>query len=373
MSEQLTEDFGVINFVDIEQNKALDPTSDNSGYETDSIGNWSKAGSSLDVLRSQSEIVYKGRYALEANANGSPAAGSRCRLDIATEYNLILGEEYTIIIRYRHVGSANNDGDWKIYFNSDGSLTETIAVADVVKTDIEFTEYSIKIVGTADYKFLNAKENNADNDGGIILDDISVISALGDEDRGSKILPELFKNSVNVPGLINAIMPEIQELHDAQSDVYSTINIFDAVGTQLDDIFGELLDTPREGSQSDDDYRAVLLAVAPSIAGSGTILVLKATLRSLAKSSNVSLQEVIPHTILMHAIVNDFGDITNKSVIDESMQKIKGGGIYLDVGIQEDGNAFIFSDDVGGGSIAGEGFATLSDGSDGGSFARLNY
>jgi len=201
-------------------------------------------------------------------------------------------------------------------------------------------------------------------------DDFGEINYLTDSDRGSNILPEFLKNSPDAKGLVDVVIPEIQELHDSQSDIYSTINILEAVGTQLDDIFGELLDTPRVGSQSDADYRQVLLAVAPSIAGSGTIQVIKTTLRSLSGSSDVSLIEVPPHTILLHVFVDAFGDITDKELIDTSMNKIKGGGITMEIGIQLNSSAFVFSENVAGGA-AGEGFATLIDGSDGGVFASL--
>jgi len=201
--------------------------------------------------------------------------------------------------------------------------------------------------------------------------DFGVFNFLTDLDRGSNILPEFLKWSPGVKGLVDAIMPEIQELHDAQSDVYSTVNIFEAVGSQLDDIFGEILDLPRELGQTDDIYRTVLLAVIPSIGGSGTIGVVKSVLRDLSEAPTVSLIEVFSHMVIMHAIVDSFGDITDKDLIDTTMNGVKGGGIKLDIGIQEIDNAFIFSEDVGGGTVDGEGFATVAAGDDGGAFARI--
>lgn len=200
--------------------------------------------------------------------------------------------------------------------------------------------------------------------------DFGIIDFVNDTDRGAGLLPEFLKNADNVVGLINAIIPEIQEINDAQSDVYTTINIFDAIGTQLDDIYGEILDTPRELLQSDDDYRTVLLAVAPSIGGSGTIRIIKNTLRSLAGADIVSLLEVPLHTIILHAFVDDFLDIISKTSIDDNMKLVKAGGVGMTIGVQLNSSAFIFSDDVAGGAI-GEGFSEVVDGTGGGTFARI--
>lgn len=203
-----------------------------------------------------------------------------------------------------------------------------------------------------------------------LKDDFGNFDFVNDDDRGANNLPEMLKYSPNTVGLINAVMPEIQELNDAQQDIYATINIFEAVGTQLDDIFGEILDKEREQGQTDDEYRAILLAVIPGINGSGTITIVKSVLKSLSGADSVSMIEIFPHTILLHIFVDDFSDISDKGLIDSTMKEVKGGGITMDIAIELNNNGFFFTENVNGGAT-GEGFATLTDGSDGGAFASL--
>lgn len=203
-----------------------------------------------------------------------------------------------------------------------------------------------------------------------LRDDFGNFDFVNNDDRGANNLPEMFKYSPGMIGLINAVMPEIQELNNAQQDVYATINIFDAVGTQLDDIFGEILDVERGQGQTDDVYRAILLAVVPSIGGSGTITVVKSVLKSLSGADSVSMLEVFPHTILLYIFVDDFGDIADKDLIDSIMKGVKAGGIGMNIAIELNNNGFRFTEDINGGATS-EGFATLTDGSDGGAFASL--
>jgi len=191
-----------------------------------------------------------------------------------------------------------------------------------------------------------------------------------DLDRGVNLLPEVFKNSPNMSALINAIMPEIQQVNDAQKDIFETININNAVGLQLDNIFGEILDLDRKTGQTDDDYRTDLKAQIDKISRSGEIESLKLSLKSLTNKTNVSLLEFQPDTVIMHVYVDFFGDIPNGQNVSENMQDLKVAGVKLDICAQLNSSAFVLSDTITGGS-AGEGFAELIDGSDGGTFCRL--
>ncbi len=73
----------------------------------------------------------------------------------------------------------------------------------------------------------------------------------------------------------------------------------------------------------------------------------------------------------MQIFVNDFDEfsISDLDVINLTMQSIKAAGVGLEVGLQLIGNVFIVSDNPLGGA-AGEGVATLIDGSDGGAFVK---
>ena len=124
-----------------------------------------------------------------------------------------------------------------------------------------------------------------------------------DQGRSVDLLPEFLKDSTNLKNIILAIVPEIQELYDAVQDVYSTINIFEATGDQLDDIFGNILDLERYPGESDGDYRANLLAEASKKVRSGEISVMKGIFRNLIGATSVNLIEYQPAQFKMEAIV----------------------------------------------------------------------
>ncbi|MBU2645876.1 hypothetical protein KKI24_14300 [bacterium] len=148
----------------------------------------------------------------------------------------------------------------------------------------------------------------------------------GDSDRGAGLLPEFLKNSENAIALINAILEEVQELHEAQKDVFSTINIYDAVGDQLDDIFGEILDLERKIGQTDSEYRADLLSRTAEIARSGEILTMKNAFRAIMQASSVRLFEYQPATFKLEATVSSIPTAAELAKIRQSMAKIKQGG-----------------------------------------------
>lgn len=157
-----------------------------------------------------------------------------------------------------------------------------------------------------------------------------------DPDRGANNLLEFLKYSPNVRALINAVIPEVQEADDAMKDVYTTINLFDAVGSQLDDIFGNLLDLERETGQSDDDYRAALLAQASIIARSGEIVILKALYKNLIIASSVRLYEFKTAHFKIEATVDSIPSQTELDRIRTKLEEAKqgGNGMSLSAGIE---------------------------------------
>lgn len=146
------------------------------------------------------------------------------------------------------------------------------------------------------------------------------------EGRSVDLLPEFLKDSTNIKNLILAITPEIQELYDAIQDIYATINIFEAVGDQLDDIFGNILDLERDFGQSDDDYRADLLAEASKKVRSGEIAVMKGIFKNLIGASSVNLIEYQPAQFKMEAIVSSIPSTSMLETIRATLVEAKQGG-----------------------------------------------
>lgn len=157
-------------------------------------------------------------------------------------------------------------------------------------------------------------------------EDFGIINFETDEGRGVDLLPEFLKNSENLKNLDLCVLPEIQEIHDAQSDIYTTINIFDATGDQLDDIYGEILDLEREPGQSDADYRAALLAEASKKIRSGEISVMKGIYRSLTGASQIILTEYQPAQFKMEAIVLSIPSASMQETIRTTLEQAKQGG-----------------------------------------------
>jgi hypothetical protein len=156
-----------------------------------------------------------------------------------------------------------------------------------------------------------------------------------DSDRGANNLLEFLKYSPNVRALINTVIPEVQELNDEQQTVYSTINIFEAAGSQLDDIFGTLLNLERETGQSDDSYRADLLAQATVLSRSGEIVVLKSIYRNLTMATSVRLYEYQPAHFRIEATVTSIPSTSELEKIRLTMDNSKqgGNGMELSVGV----------------------------------------
>ncbi len=173
-----------------------------------------------------------------------------------------------------------------------------------------------------------------------LREDFGIIDFLNDPGRGAKLLPDFLKSAENVNGLINAIIPEIQELHDAQSDVYSLINIFEAVGLQLDNIYGEILNTPRLTGQTDDDYRADLLIAFAKSVRSGEISAMKAAYKDLADTTNALLFEQNPASFSMQANVSVIPDASGLARIRDVLTELKQGGNTMILSITDSATPF---------------------------------
>ncbi len=173
-----------------------------------------------------------------------------------------------------------------------------------------------------------------------LSDQFGAIDFVNDDDRGIGILVQWLKNSPNVQDIIQSIMPEIQELHDARKDVYLNINIFDAAGTQLDDIFGEILDTERSTGATDDEYRAELLAAVARLARSGEITVMKSAMRNLLGASSVQLFEYQPAAFKMQATASSVPSTSELATIRASLETTKQGGNSMQLAVTDKSNPF---------------------------------
>ena len=130
-------------------------------------------------------------------------------------------------------------------------------------------------------------------------------------------------------------MSMIQDLHDAGKDVYSTINIFEAEGSQLDDIFGNFLDVERELGETDDDYRNRIIAKTSQLSRSGEIAVMKSTFLNLLDASTVSLYEYQPAAFYMVAEVATIPSDSDLESVKTQLIDSKQGGNNMTLAVND--------------------------------------
>jgi len=178
-----------------------------------------------------------------------------------------------------------------------------------------------------------------------------------------------YKNKSEWDALTEIHAERMQVLEDVLEQILKERSLTRSVGVQLDR-YGADFKVFREGD-NDEDFR-LRIRVEINISRSfGEVESLIFNLARLVFPRPISLTQIFPLLILMRIFVTDFGEISDEALAmaDLTMQTVKAAGVGLEVGLQLVGNAFIVSDNPSGGA-AGEGVATLIDGSDGGAFVK---
>lgn len=178
-----------------------------------------------------------------------------------------------------------------------------------------------------------------------------------------------YKGKSNWDALSEVHTERIQVLEDILEQVLNERSLTNSVGVQLDR-FGADFKVFRDGD-NDSDFRLRISIEINLSRSAGQVNVLIFNLARLVSPRDVSLKQIFPLTILMRIFVTDFSEfsVSDLEMINLTMQAIKAAGVGLEVGLELIGNAFIVSDNPSGGP-AGQGVATLIDGSDGGAFVK---
>lgn len=179
-----------------------------------------------------------------------------------------------------------------------------------------------------------------------------------------------YKGKENWEKLLTVHVGRLQNIEDVLHDMLTRRNLTNGAGVLLDLEGADLLLTRNPG-ESDADFLARIQVEINLLKGFGQTPVLISNLTRLIQPLTHSLKQIFPLKILMWIFVDDFGDLTPEEIarIDLVMQDVKAAGVGLEIGLQLIGNAFIVSDNPAGGP-AGQGAATLPDGSDGGAFVK---
>ena len=162
----------------------------------------------------------------------------------------------------------------------------------------------------------------------------------------------------------------IQILEDILGKLLTERSLSAAVGVQLDRYAADY-NLERLPGESDEDFRSRIRVEINLLRSAGQHPILVFNLNRLVAPRQTSIRQIFPLKILAWIFVDDFGDFTAEELarIDSVMQDVKAAGVNLEIGLQLNNNAFIVSDNPSGGA-AGQGVATLPDGSDGGAFVK---
>ena len=179
-----------------------------------------------------------------------------------------------------------------------------------------------------------------------------------------------YKAGVNWNKLIQSHVERYQIQEDVQFQLLTERDLTNAVGVQLE-LLGADYKLTRDGSESDEDFRARIRVEISLLRGNGQVPVIIFSLQRLVEPRAISLNQIFPLKILMWIFVDEFNEITQDEIdrINLTMEDVKAAGVGLDVGLQLNNNAFKVAPTASGGA-AGEGVATLIDGSDGGAFVK---
>lgn len=163
--------------------------SDSSGNEADATTGFTSVfldGTGANVFESQGVVKNVGNYALHSDCDDTPTNGARFYKDIETDFSLENGAEYKVSYDVRHIGTGQN---WIIRLASTNALSvstghsNNIAEAETTWTSNSF--YFTHVTGTT--KYFGAKEQHADNTGGVYFDNFTIKKISNDIPDGAKV------------------------------------------------------------------------------------------------------------------------------------------------------------------------------------------
>jgi hypothetical protein len=178
---------------------------------------------------------------------------------------------------------------------------------------------------------------------------------------------EFFKNKDNLNKLIQVIAEEVQAMENTINDFHEQRSLSTASGIQLDNL-GEYLNVER-GTDSDDSYRARLQTEIQALNKGGQVEALITAYRSLISANKVVVDQYFPATVIVSAEVDDM-NISNPSVVNAAMQRVRAAGVELVIGVALSGTSFRFAS-APGQYGTGRGFSSTALGGDGGKFAKI--
>ena len=155
-----------------ELNTTASACSDPNSNEADSVGDFVQVGldAGANVFQSQGGTKNVGSYALESDANDTPAANVRFYLDLEAA-PISISDDDVVRIEFdkRHIGTG---GTWSVRL---GASDSGVTIIDLINVgDISFATKIYYFTHSGDTQYLVYRENSGTNNGGIYMDALSI-------------------------------------------------------------------------------------------------------------------------------------------------------------------------------------------------------
>jgi hypothetical protein len=175
-----------------DQHTAYNAAADPMGHEANATTGWGAYAGC--TLTSDGDVKAVGSWSLKAIGGGNNSRTSR---NIG---GLTVGCLYRLTLKARHLGSG---GEWRIGITDGDLIAEPWLLAALTSSDVTFLDYILHFVvqhDTAlgrDTDYIQARENNAGDDGGVYLDNISYVQVLTPSATGVTIVSTRGGNTRN--------------------------------------------------------------------------------------------------------------------------------------------------------------------------------
>lgn len=180
-----------------------------------------------------------------------------------------------------------------------------------------------------------------------------------------------WKNKENEDKILKIRANRIQILEDTLNQIINERAISTASGLQLDGLGENYGDQGDRENRNDEQYKAFLQVLPAKLRQAGQHEVLIQALKNLTSAIRIEHEYFYPRALALYAVLDDVDSLTNEDEINNEMQAIRAQGVRLDIGLMASSESFVFADNTNGDVPLNSGFATLSDGSDGGKFIKL--
>jgi len=142
--------------------------SDPAGNEADATTGWLAATNT--TFATDAAEKYAGSYSFKYTSTGS--AGGIYK-DIGTDCGLVVGQQYRLSLWYRHIGSGAVNGRQGILLIATVGSTDHL-LTNVNKDVVTWTNLTTEFIYDATYRYLRFRELNANDDGGLYIDNLSL-------------------------------------------------------------------------------------------------------------------------------------------------------------------------------------------------------